>query len=207
MRNILMFIMILIICGSCGAVVLIDQNTRNGSFETGQWNPWSVHSGLVLINDPLFASDGLYYIKLATTTGREHISQGKISTEKNIGSVFIFPVDVRNGVNPFDQLDVWVGGRTYDGEFVYGAEYNMFDIPAEAANTWVTITGTKTFSAADWQELDVSTLSFGIQFSKDNWINGELLEGFLDNVVLMQIPEPMSVLLFGLGILALKRRV
>jgi hypothetical protein len=205
MRNVLVFIMLIVICESCDAIILIDQNTRNGSFETGQWYPWHFYDN-VLVNDASFASDGMYYAKLETTTGRKLIFQRDFSIDKNIGPAFTFQVDVRNGINPFDELDVAVSGRTYDGKYVSGSPSNIFVIPAEAANSWVTITGTETFSAADWQELDVSTLGFTIQLDKKNWVNGELLQGFLDNIVLIQTPEPGTLLLLGLGGIFLRGR-
>ncbi|HBG26507.1 MAG: hypothetical protein A2Y10_00925 [Planctomycetes bacterium GWF2_41_51] len=205
MRNILMFTMLLFVCGNCNAVILIDQNTRNGSFETGQWDPWG--SGNALVNDVSFASNGSYYAKLETITGRDGIGQRNFSIDKNAGPIFAFSVDVRNGINPFDKLDISVSGRTYNGEYIYGVEYNRFEIPAEASNTWVTITGTETFNVADWQELDINTLVFSIGFSKTNWVSGELLQGFLDNIVLTQIPEPASCLIMTIsGLCVILRR-
>ena len=205
MRSILIFALLWFVCGNCGAVVLIDQNTRNGSFETGQWNPWDF-SDNVLVHDVTFASDGSYYAELQTTTGRESIFQRDFSIDKNAGSAFMFQIDVRNGTNPFDELDVSVYGWTYSGQFIYTLPGNRFDIPAEAADTWVTITDTRTFNPSDWQELDVRTLYFSIQFSKNNWVQGELLQGFLDNITLTQIPEPATVLLLGIGATLLRKK-
>lgn len=206
MRNILLFSMILVVCGNSGAVVLIDQNTRNGSFETGQWSPWHFYND-VLVNNPSFASDGMYFAKLETTTGREEIFQNNLYIDKNMGSVFIFQIDVRNGINPFDKLKISASGRTYGGQWVSASPINRFDIPAEAANSWVTIGGTESFNAADWQELDVSTLCFTVGFTQNDQASGELLQGFLDNIVLEQIPEPAtaSIMIISGLIIVMKR--
>ena len=53
-------------CGTAtfAAVILIDQNIRNGSFESGQWDTWAPWGNEILLNDSSFASDGTYCAKL-----------------------------------------------------------------------------------------------------------------------------------------------
>ncbi len=190
--------------GVSHAVVLIDATTRNGSFETGQWDPWDFYNN-VLVNNASFASDGAYYAKLETTVGRKLISQ-TLSIDKNNGSIFLFHVDARNGINPFGTIQFMLGGRTYSGQNV-GATLNVFSIPPSAASDWVTFSGTATFESAAWQALDPATIGVSIQFTKIG-AGSELYQGFFDNITLQQVPEPASLSFLAVGAIALfkKRR-
>lgn len=149
---------------------------------------------------------GTYYLKAETTVGGTRtLEQIDFSINKSIGSVLTFSIDVRTGINPFDKLDVSIHGHTDDGGYINSSPQpmNSFYIPPEAANGWITIIGTSTFSTADWQELD--TLHLAIRFSKTNWVSGELLQGFLDNVNLIQTPEPATIALMLIGFGMMKK--
>jgi hypothetical protein len=189
--------------GISHAVILIDAATRNGSFETGQWSPWNAYN-YVLINSASFASDGSYYAKLETTTGRELISQ-TFSIDKNNGSLFLFRADARNGVNPFDTIQLMLYGQTYSGQFV-NATLNIFNIPASAANTWVTFSATATFQSAAWQALNPAKIWVNIQFTKNGFSYGTLYQGFLDNIKLQQVPEPANLSFLAVGIMVLFKK-
>lgn len=198
-------IFVLAVCGGTArAVMLIDADTRNGSFETGQWSPWSV-SDDALVNDASFASRGSWYAKLETTTGRELTFQ-TLSINKNDGTVFLMQADVRNGVNPFDTIQLSIYGQTYSGQFV-NATLNLFEIPAAAANTWVTLSATAEFAPAAWQALNPAKIWVNVQFT-ENQPGSALHRGFLDNITLRQVPEPtaLTILTLGMFAIAAKRR-
>jgi len=197
-----MFTIILLTCVNCKATTLIvDQNTRNGSFETGQLEQWFDPSGrnrATVIDDALFASDGSYYLEM---DGIGPIGMGVaisqyLCIDENAGATFTFSIDAKNGIYAFDELRVSIYALTLNG-YIYGSADKIFIMPTEAANGWVTFTGTENFSQEEWQ--DVRVLYFIV-----GYCGGGL--GFLDNIILAQIPEPITILFFGIGGLIVRRK-
>jgi hypothetical protein len=188
-----------------GAVVLIDSQTRNGSFETGTTTSWAAGTGLgISVSSAASpgASDGTYYlVGTEASTADKSTVEGRadsrnIAVDLSAGNSFSLSLDARAAASDgFTQLIV----ATYfpvDGT-------SPAVINQSLSTTWEHFS--TTFSApANSTKFDIR-----IAFRKTNSTNGTAYTAYLDNVQLTQVPEPAVaglVLPALIGVLARRRR-
>ncbi len=168
--------------------VLIDANTRNGSFESGDLSPRG-STGAAVAKDAGFASHGEWY----ATIGPLNWAIGQrldLSSDSGLG--FLLTFDARGSM---DTRLSWVklGTRIVGGPLT--ASVTPISVPALASTEWRTFKYGFEFPVGDWTD----SVDLIIQFSGPG-------SGYLDNVLFQQIPEPsvLALVLIGAG-LFLKR--
>ena len=189
MRAHLIVLICVLFANSTPAVTLIGPNTLNGSFESGAGSPWL---GVQVFNDPTFASDGSYYASLQATApatrAARQIAFQFLPANPSDGLTFSVSFDARNGATGFDNVGVDFFARRTDGTLIR---------PLETAAIFSTL------SSSGWQTYQTQfhmppgwdgdgNISLQIQFSKSGGTSGTTYTGFLDNIVLQQIPEPST---------------
>jgi hypothetical protein len=168
------------------SVTLIGPNTLNGSFESGTTSPWL--GGVQVIHDPVFASDGSWYstIQAAGSGSAREIAFQFLPANRSDGLTFSVSFDARIGTTGFDTLSVDFFARNGDNTLVGSIE------------TPATFSG---LSNSEWQSFQTQfhlppawdgggNISLHLLFSKAGSTSGTTYTGFLDNVILRQIPEP-----------------
>ncbi len=194
MRNLICVAIIAVNSVNCGvgAVTLIGPSLRNGSFESGVAAPWS--GGPQVLEDPAFASDGSWFA-LVQATGSGTARNGPFQffpTSIDNGLTFSVDFDARVGATPFTELDVEFFGRNADGNI----------IPSVEPQTRFT-----TLSDSQWQTYhttfhlpstwDGTQVQLGFLYVRSGAVSGTTYSGYLDNIVLQQIPEPSMVALLA----------
>jgi hypothetical protein len=120
-----------------------------------------------------------------------------LPTSKGNGLAFSVDFDARVGATPFTELDIEFFGRNSDGNI----------IPSVEPETRFT-----TFSDSQWQTYhttfhlpdawDGSQVQLSLLYVRSGAVSGITYSGYLDNIVLQQIPEPSIVVLLIVGILS-----
>ena len=132
------------------------------------------------MNDPTFATDGSYYATLQATGlssgAARQIAFQFLPANRSDGLTFSVSFDARIGATGFDTLGVELLG---------------------SIETPVSFT---TLSSTEWQTFHTEfhlpdswtggTISLQLLYSKTGTTSGTTYTGFLDNIVLQQIPEP-----------------
>lgn len=185
--------------------ILVGPSTRNGSFEDGVAAPWR---DAAVANDPGFASDGSWYAVLQDTangpTARAVPNQlfppgSNPSVNPDNGLTFILTFDARNGVVGFDSVYGYVNAWNADGTPVLPS-VTLLTSPVLGSDGWA---GYETVFQLPGTWDGGGSFLVGIQSTKVGAAVGTKYTGYLDNVVLQQIPEPSALVLLGLGKAAL----
>jgi hypothetical protein len=180
-------ICVLLTSSTQAAVTLIGPNTLNGSFESGNAFPWQ--GGIQVVNDPTFASDyaALQATGLSSGAARQ-IAFQFLPANRGDGVAFSASFDARIGTTGFDTLSVDFFARNSDGTLIGSVE-----TPAVVTN----------LSNSAWQTFQTQfhlpeawdgggNISLQLLFSRSGTTSGTVYTGFLDNIVLQQIPEPST---------------
>jgi len=176
-----------------GQGVLIGLSTRNGSFENGALPPWSGY-GSQLSQDPLFASEGTYYVSLQSS-GVLPVSIGqRLSPSSDAGLRFLLTFDARVEEPSLNLVSVLMSGRTPEGNPL-SASVVPIAAPPLSTSAWQRYE----YQLRMPESWDASGFTFGISFSKNQPLGGVTHYAYLDNVVLTQIPEPSALALVGIG--------
>lgn len=189
--------------------MLIGPSTRNGSFEDGVASPWR---DVQAINGPLFASDGSWYGVSQDTANGQTARAGAsqiLSADSSLpanpanGLIFILTFDARNGAVGFDTVYGYINAWNADGTAVRPSA-NSITSPPLASSGWVAYETVFQFPET-WD--GGGNFIVGIQFTKQGAVIATTYTGYLDNIVLQQIPEPSSLALLGCGGLLLAGRL
>jgi hypothetical protein len=177
------------------AVTLIGPNTLNGSFESGTASPWL--GGVQMVHDPAFATDGSWYATIQAVgsgTARE-IAFQFLPANRSDGLTFNVSFDARIGTTGFDKLSVDFFARNTDGTLI-GSVETPPSFSTLSSSEWHTFQ-TQLHLPTTW---DGGNISLQLLFSKTDATSGIVYTGFLDNIILQQVPEPSMP---GLSCLAL----
>lgn len=179
-----------------GAITLIGSSVRNGSFESGVASPWGMGPRDSVVQDATFASHGEWYATLSQVASS--IFTNLLTTVRSEAWQFI-PVNPSDGPIFLLSFDARAGSPGYDQVYgsVEGASRTVVASPLLRADDWVRYEFRFAFSPAEMQSR--TTIRLSILFYNTNGIVGTTYTGYLDNVVLQQIPEPVVSALLGLG--------
>jgi len=179
--------------GAPAAVMLIGPDVRNGGFESGAIAPWL--GDPQVIKDSMFASQGIWYAGLQGTgsgTVRK-IAFQFLPANKSDGLTFTAAFDVRSGPVGFANLGVQLFAVNSNSNIV-----NTIEAPVSftgfVSSQWSSYL-TQFHVPATWVGGGPICLQF--LFSQPNAISGTIYTDFLDNIVLLQIPEPAAMLPLG----------
>jgi hypothetical protein len=181
MRAHLIFVTCFFLASSTrAAVTLISSNILNGSFESGSASPWQ--GGVQVIHDPGFASDGSYYASLQATASSSgaarQIAFQFLPANQSDGTAFSVSFDARIGATGFDSLEV----------DLLGSVETPVTFTALRSSEWSTF-HTEFHLPDSWSG---GNISLQLLFEKSGGTSGTTYIGFLDNIVLQQIPEPSA---------------
>jgi len=187
----------------CGAVILIDSNTRNGFFDTGDVSPWSGRPDIGEISPAPQSGD--YYGVLSAMR-----PSGIGTVRAEIWNIFPLSLSSGNqisvslyaripGALAFDTLSV----RIWDTSFV---SYLLTILDSGLLNdtNWTyfnyTVTLPESFNDAGNSRLVIG-MSYGSGLPSTSY------SGFIDSVSVQQIPEPNTgaLMLLSFGFICMKR--
>jgi hypothetical protein len=179
-----------------GDTILVGPSTRNGSFEDGVLSPWSaaVNDASVL-NDSSFASDGDWCARLSEAATSSSVRPSiflTLNANRTDGLDFLLTLDARNGATAFSGLRVFFAAQNSDTSYAFAT--NSFLTPI--SDEWQAF-------ALDFRLPEAwdggGNLYLGLQYENQSAVVGLTYSGYLDNVLLQQIPEPSELALFSLG--------
>jgi len=177
------------------AAILIDSTTRNGSFESGSISPWA--SGIA-VEDPTFASAGSWYgvfQNANSPTARSLAFQGFAIGPENAGSTFKTSFDARTSASgAFDNVDAYLFGSQADGTTVSSEVVHILNLPS---TSWINYQ-TDLHLPPTWD--GTGQLSLQLLFHTSRAVPGVTYVGYLDNVVLEQVPEPSATMMLCLAV-------
>ena len=178
--------------------VLIGPSTRNGSFEDGDLPPWMlVANATTVVQDAALSSHGEWLAVLSQTASSSIARPGTsqlLSVDSAQGRSFSLTFDAGNGTAGFDGVRVFFTVRNISGMLVL-ADNLLFQLPSFSPGELESYQRNWSLPSA-W---DGGQLSLGLQFEKANAVAGMTYFGYLDNVILTQIPEPSTFALLVLG--------
>jgi hypothetical protein len=175
---------------------LIGPSTRNGSFEDGVTSPWLGDAQAA--QGPFFASQGSWYGVLQRSSAGgalRAIAWQHLTATPDNGRTFMASFDARVGEIGFDSISVDFFARSSDFVFTSATE-SPLAFPALSNSEWRTYE-LQYLLPAGWT--GDGEISLQILFHKADSIGGLAYTGYLDNVVLTQVPEPSALALVGLG--------
>ncbi len=192
MHNISIYFLALMATASAfGQGTLIGPSTRNGSFEDGVASPW--FGDVTGVQDPTFASQGDWFAIVQSTIRPASLIQ-RVPANPNGGLTFLLAFDARIGTSGFNLVSAKMSTRTMDGSPL-SASVTPVIVPPLVASAWQTYQ-IQLQLPGNW---DSSDINFSILFSKNEPLGGTTHFGYLDNIILQQIPEPSTLPLLGLG--------
>lgn len=196
MKRLISLLLLLVQHGS--AAILIDSTTRNGSFETGSPDPWA---GGIAVQDPNFASASSWYGLFEdanSPTARSLAFQFFPIGPENAGSTFKTSFDARTSASgAFDNVHGYLFGTQADGTPV--SSENV-EFPTLSSTSWGNFQADFHLPAT-WD--GTGQLSLQLLFHTSRAVPGVTYVGFLDNVVLEQVPEPTATTMLSLVALAI----
>jgi hypothetical protein len=172
--------------------------TRNGSFEAGLLSPWTQSPGSSVAQDSNFAAHGEWFAALSQAGGgqiaRIGIQQSLIANRDD-GLSFLVAFAARNGPAGFDGIRVFFTAQNGDQTTFFPTNVFLTSPPLNTS-TWQNYqSGFRLPETWDGG----GNIFLGLQFEKSGTVVGTEYRGYLDNIVLQQIPEPTSVTLLALG--------
>ena len=171
---------------SNAVVILIDDSTRNGGFESGVASPWG---GISAVIDSAFAHGGSYYGAVSGTRG--DVFQFLPISNSN-GHDFSFTFWVRSpAVDGFASLSVSLS----DTGFGTSASVTPILEPALSSSEWRFFSYNFTTHPV-WNDSGNSKISIAFPNSPGT------RTAYLDDVTFVQVPEPSSMLLCAFAFLA-----
>jgi hypothetical protein len=177
-----------------GQGILISSTTRNGSFENGVLAPWGSGHDVQVLHDAAFASEGAYYASFQSPSVLPVGMGQNLSPAQDAGLLFVLSFDARAGAPSLNEVATSMGGRTPEGTSL-SATVIPIAAPLLSASAWQRYEYQLLMPGA-W---DAAGVTFGISFSNDQTLGGVTHTAYLDNIVLIQVPEPSVFALFGLG--------
>lgn len=165
----------------CGDTVVIDQNTLNGSFESGILDPWR---GGSVVSNADFAADGQYYIQ-AVAERRAAVVQFFPATSSSMPT-FTLSFQMRNGAPAFPTVNGSLSARRVDGSFIY-ASVVQATTPSPTDTEWRVFSYLFVFTET-WDE----SQNMGVSVSFSGAAGSAV--GYVDDVRLRQISHPTSIL-------------
>jgi hypothetical protein len=177
------------VCGQ-GTFTLIGPGVRNGSFEEGVRLPWE--GDLQVAHGSGFASEGEWFGSLSELANGNTARAGTwqiVPVSIADGNIFVLQFDVRAGTVGFDSVTVSLQSTSVE------PVVTILSAPPLASDRWVTYKVEFVF-AETWASEIISPF---IQLTKNNAVIGITYSGFLDNVVLQQVPEPSTLMLSLVG--------
>jgi hypothetical protein len=184
------------------SIVLIDQTTRNGGFETAQTSPWQ---GFVEVANFAPASSGDYFGDVHGSPRSLAPVYQEFTPDPANGLSFLYRFDALSFQNSFTQVNVGVFARDDHIADIFEATVTPTAQP-DLSTSWQTYEGIVTFDHA-WDA--GGQFRFSIYFDHPGASDSTNLRGGLDSVNFTQVPEPGSMVLLaggGLLCLALDRR-
>ena len=171
---------------SNAVVILIDDSTRNGGFESGVASPWG---GISAVMDSAFAHGGSYYGAVSGTRG--DVFQFLPISNSN-GHDFSFTFWARiPAVDGFASLSVSLS----DTGFGTSASVTPILEPALSSSEWRFFSYNFTTPPV-WNDSGNSKISIAFPNSPGT------RTAYLDDVTFVQVPEPSSMLLCAFAFLA-----
>jgi hypothetical protein len=180
---------------SFAQIIIIDSSTRNGSFEEGVFSPWKAAQDSQVIHDPAFNSHGDYYASIQSSLIRPVSIVQNLALDPSHGLGFILSFDARIGSPGLDVVAVGMAARTLEGAAI-SAIVTPILVPALSSEEWQSFAYELEIPAA-W---NTAGITFSISFSKNVPLDGISHFGYLDNVVLQQVPEPATWTLLAGGL-------
>lgn len=175
-----------------GQSILIDSTTRNGSFEDGVLPPWN--AGFSVLQDPGFASEGIWYASVQTVLIRPILGIQNLDPNPNAGLMFLLSFDARMDTPGLDIVAPSMSARTPEGAPL-SAGVTTIAAPPLSTSAWQSYQ----YELLMPESWDNAGITFGISFNKDQPLGGITHIAYLDNVVLIQVPEPSSLALLACG--------
>jgi hypothetical protein len=195
MKTLLRCLIIPLACGLChGAVVLIDSSTRNGGFEDADGPQWTAD----VVSDGSFAHEGNSYGSVTELRG---VVMMTFEISNDDGHEFLFSFWARvPETGGYESLRAVMLNRADDST----ATRISIEEPILTSSEWRQYTY-RFVTPEDWDDSD--TVSFYVAFN--SLTPPSMRTGYVDEVTLVQIPEPSGVVLLAssvLGGLFLRRR-
>ena len=197
MRTLFPSIVLIAIFGfNLSAEMLIDTGRLNGSFESGETSPWTVDTGdsMLAVENGIFAYDGIWYAEVGIDAGRAHVMQYISSITPTDSDTFTLSFQARKGTPGPGAVTAGISSTKTGGAPV-SAKLIGSVVPELSDTEWKQYSYTLQFEDL-WDPS--SDLNIRIGF-RDGWTSGS--KGFLDNIVLEQIPEPYTVLVIFFGLI------
>ncbi len=176
-----------------GTLTLIGPSIRNGSFEDGILSPWTVPAGnAAVVEDSSSSAEGEWFAVVFDTGGagasivRPSLFQRPLADASN-GTTFSLSFEARNGVAAFEGIRVFFAALNTDQTVVFTTSA-FYTLPLSG---WGNYQAEYLVPSA-WGG---GPVSLGFQFENYNAVAGTGYRGYLDNVVLQQIPEPGALAL------------
>jgi hypothetical protein len=180
-----------------GTFTLIGPTIRNGSLEDGVMFPWRGTDASVS-HGPGFANHGEWFATVSTTASGQILRPTLwqlIPTDRSRGVQFLLSFDARNGTMGFDAVQASLAGFNGDGTGISSSTTPIFTPP---------------LLNSMWQSYQVEFLLpeawdgggeilLHLTFWKEGAIVGITYRGYLDNIILEQIPEPSTLALLAAG--------
>jgi hypothetical protein len=177
--------------------MIIDSAILNGSFESGEVSPWSASSdgdSILAVQDGTFAYDGVWYAEIGIDRGRAFAEQSISAVTPTVLDSFNLNFQARKGLPGPESISARLSSRKIGGAPV-SAKLIYSVVPQLSDTEWKYYAYNFQFDEL-WdpsQDLNVH-IAFG-----DGWTSGS--KGFLDVIVLEQIPEPSTLLILLFGFL------
>lgn len=232
--GILLLALILCAAGTASAVVTIYSDNYNsqpvgGGFPAWNWIDGDTSSGFVRSHTAVYADEGAPYNIVVKHTGLIDNSQGTTQVNTRFGSKWTFTVSGNTSTNPEDytiSFDVKSASGNWDPiaiEFFVltgtgnGVGKGSGIMNFTQAAGWVHVEKKLSELPVNWwagTAWDLTSPTWQIEIGGPGWPGWAVPAGtpaweqiwLFDNLTITMIPEPASMTLLGLGVLALRRK-